>query len=273
MKIIKINESQKNRLFEAYQDGFSLETLSMIGDSGFADEDNSVPQMAYCTKWLGYPDSLGSSRAVYTLTDNFVLKLAYGHMYLGGREQNRVESEVFKAINSPLLPRIMYCDDNYTFLVVENVIPAKYVDFEKILGMPYFGTYTQQSLRLDDPDSKFGGDYEIGYDKYFDDLKSRDEGDWEINALRIITHIEWVYSMGRGYSNDPSIVRWQKIVENIIANNEWFSELKELVQKTKMTDLTRIENFGIVNRNGKPLIVVIDSGLNKDVYKKFYEPR
>ena len=37
-----------------------------------------------------------------------------------------------------------------------------------------------------------------------------------------------------------------------------------------MTDLSQIENFGVVNRDGNPMIVVLDSGFNYDVYLKFY---
>jgi hypothetical protein len=109
MKFIKINESQKNRLFEAYNEGFSLKNLSMIADTAFAMEQNdSDGQMRYCTHWLGYPDNLGSSRAVYTLSDSLVLKLAYGSKYQAGIEQNRVEFEVYQKLDTPLLPRILY---------------------------------------------------------------------------------------------------------------------------------------------------------------------
>ena len=111
MKFIKINESQKNRLFEAYREGFSIENLSMIADTAFAmGQDESVMQMRYCTHWLGYPDNMGSSRAVYTLSDSLVLKLAYGNKYRAGITQNRVEFEVYQQLDTPLLPRILYHD-------------------------------------------------------------------------------------------------------------------------------------------------------------------
>ena len=41
MKIIRINESQKHRLFEAYSEGFSFENLTMIGEGQFGGEDNT----------------------------------------------------------------------------------------------------------------------------------------------------------------------------------------------------------------------------------------
>ena len=37
MKLIKINESQQKRLFEAYQEGFSFDHLSILGNDAFSD--------------------------------------------------------------------------------------------------------------------------------------------------------------------------------------------------------------------------------------------
>ena len=48
---------------------------------------------------------------------------------------------------------------------------------------------------------------------------------------------------------------------DIIESNWWLKGIKELVFKHKLTDLG-IKNFGIVNRDGHPLIVVLDSGVN-----------
>jgi len=35
-------------------------------------------------------------------------------------------------------------------------------------------------------------------------------------------------------------------------------------------DLTRISSYGMVKRNGTPQIVLIDSGLNDDIYNTYY---
>ena len=40
--------------------------------------------------------------------------------------------------------------------------------------------------------------------------------------------------------------------------------------KLGMSDICSLENYGIVNRDGNPLIVVLDSGFNGDVAKKYY---
>ena len=64
-------------------------------------------------------------------------------------------------------------------------------------------------------------------------------------------------------SYDPNI-------EEVIKNNSWLTELRNLVQKTHISDLGQIDNFGIVNRNGKPMIVILDTGFNFDVLLKHY---
>ena len=265
MKFIKINESQKKRLFEAYQEGFSFKELEAIADNAIANgEDDSELQMRYCSKWLSYPDSMGSSRAVYTLSDNRVLKLAYGTMNQAGMEQNRVEYAVYKKVNSPLLPRILYHDKNFTFLVSENVVPARPEDFEQYIGLPFYGFYTQNSQKEIDITSPNKGDAEIGYNKYFNNIKKPLErsNDSELTVMNILYYLESAYSLDEGGYN--------RKIEDAIRNNPWLKSLRELIIKTSMTDLGQIANFGVVNRDGKPMIVILDSGFNHNVYTKFY---
>ena len=258
MKLIKINESQHKRLFEAYQEQFSFEELSKIGDGLLVGEDNSVPQMAYCRKHLGEPDSMGSSRAVFTLSDNYVLKLAYGKKYLAGIEQNEAEYKLYQDIDSPLLVRILYHDRNFTYLVSESVIPATYVDFEKILGIPYHDFWTQHT----EPSRHFQ-DSTIGFDKYFDDLKDVDE---DYNGLSVFTILNYLHAKySNGYRN-----LYRGEYEDVINSTPWFKQLKELAMTSTIADYINIENFGIVNRDGNPMIVILDSGFNADIWQRYY---
>ena len=263
MKRVIINESQSKRLFEAYREGFSFDELTQIADSAFAEENNSVPQMAYCRKWLGQPSFMGSSRAVFTLSDNIVLKLAYGKKYRAGIAQNKTEAKIFEEMSSPLLVRVLDYDKNYTYLVCEGVVPAEAVDFEKILGLPFYRWYTQSSKKVEDPDSPHGGDAMIGYNEYFPNLR-KDVGlnYGELCVKEIMDYIESRYVLRRGDVNVE--------IERVINSSEWFSELVRLALLTKLGDLSRVENFGIVNRNGNPSIVILDSGLDIDVWQKYY---
>ena len=42
MKLIKINESQQKRLFEAYREGFSFDELAVLVNDAFSDEEASA---------------------------------------------------------------------------------------------------------------------------------------------------------------------------------------------------------------------------------------
>jgi hypothetical protein len=264
MKLIKINESQHRRLFEGYQESFSFDDLSVLGDGIFNGEDNSVPQMAYCRKHLGEPDSMGSSRAVFTLSDNYVLKLAYGKKYLAGIEQNEAEYKLFQEIDSPLLVKILYHDRNFTYLVSESVLPAEPVDFEKIIGIPYRNTWEQHTEEDEDYyDHKKNRYRTIGFDKYFDDLKDYDEdyrGACVFEILNYI-HIKYTNKYDKLYRSN---------YEELINKIPWFKEIKRLAMTSTIADYISIENFGVVNRDGNPTIVILDSGFNENIWKRYY---
>lgn len=265
MKKIIINESQKRRIFEAYREGFSFDELTAIADEAFGKEDNSVPQMAYCRKWLGEPVSMGSSRCVFTLSDNIILKLAYGRKYQAGIDQNMMEYEIFERTKSPLLARVYDCDDNYTYLVCENVVPATDEDFEMVVGIPFYSHYHQNSTQQEDPASRHGGDRKIGFNEYFgDDIKQPIEL-YEGGACltEIFSYIEEVDVLNSYYYDEK--------IEDIINNNEWLTELRRLVRECKFGDFSsNIGNFGLVNRYGQPNIVILDPGLTIGVFKKHY---
>jgi hypothetical protein len=262
MKLIKINESQEKRLFEAYKEGFSFDELTTIADSAFADEDNSVPQMAYCRKWLGEPTFMGSSRCVFTLSDNIVLKLAYGKKYQAGIAQNEMEYLVHNQFKSPLWAKIYDHDKNFTYLVCENVIPAEPVDFEKILGMPFYERYMQNSEKHKDGNSKYNGDYTVGYNKYFDNIRGNNEEVQGVYVYQIMCYLEANYVLDENC--------FSLAIEDAIYNSEWLRNLRDLIRETKIADLCQPSNFGVVNRDGKPMLVIIDGGMNMSVWNKFY---
>jgi hypothetical protein len=268
MKIIRINESQQKKLFEAYREGFSLKELSALGNNGWS------AQYDYCVKWLGEPDNFGSSRCVFTLSDNIILKLAMGGQYKAGIAQNKQEYEMYETWDSPLLVRIYNVDKNYTFLVSESVVLAKDIDFEKILGIPFYGTSHQKSLKMpaivgsepQDYNGKRKSDYTVGYDKYFDGEKKWHEayyhGDRMESLYNVLCYIEANYVTDKGY--------YDEVYEDIINSSEWLSQFKDFVMHTGMSDFCQVDNFGMVNRNGKPTLVILDSGLNLDIWDKYY---
>ena len=257
MKIIKINESQKNRLFEGYREGFSFEELYVLGNDSFGDYNCGKIQEKYCTKWLGNPFSSGSSRLVYTLNDSLVLKLANSDNYNAGKEQNKNEWNAYQKINSPILPKILYHDDNFSFLVTESVLPAVLEDFEKYVGIPFTRYYTQTSKKSTLGN---GGDVKVGYNKYFENPKKHSE---RYFGNTILDLIDYMIRHKYGFTNVK--------MEKDIKENDWLMMLNSLIQETDAIDLKLVSNYGIVNRDGKPMIVVLDTGLNLGTYRNYYK--
>ena len=268
MKVV-INEHQLLPIYEAYQNNFSFETLSKICSVNNLRGDNDV-RYEYCVKHLGEPVSEGSSRVVFSLSDNYILKLAFNNPYMtysvsvgAGQAQNKIEFETYKKLPddlSSLVARILYCDKNYNFMVCENVVPAENVDFEKILGIPFTNIWRQNTSKTSENDNV--SDETIGYNKYFDNLKGEYEEYEGPSVYDILCYIETNYVLEE-YSYDEEI-------EEIIRNSEWFTKLVDFVEFTQTSDFTSVENFGIVNRNGKPTLVLLDYGMNMDMWEKYY---
>lgn len=247
MKLIKINESQQKRLFEAYREGFSFDELSVLGNDAFADDKETAKrQFEYCRKWLGEPVAQGSSRCIFMLSDNLVLKLANGK-YEAGKAQNRLECQLYEDTQSPLLVRIFGNDDNYTYIICENVIPARPIDFEKIIDMPFYNRYYDQR--------------NSEYSEYFENPR----GNFEkvpYDVYDIVCYLEANYCVGEGY--------YSKDIEMYLRKNPWLKKLEEFIMNTQIGDLTKPENYGIVNRDGSPMIVILDAGMNMENWEGYY---
>jgi len=226
-KIIKINESQRSRLFEAYREGFSFEVLSSLGN----EPNGGEKQFSYCEKWLGGADSYGSSRCVFTLSDGIILKLAISDNYEAGKAQNRLEYETYMKYKSPMIARVFDCDENFTYLVCENVVPCEEEDFEEILGIPF--------LNWD----------EIG-------AKSPSIND-------CLVWIELNYVLDEPYPNLK--------IQRLIKRTPWLKNFLNFVIDSGVSDFCdTVNNFGMVNRDGNPTIVLLDTGMNLDIWEEHY---
>lgn len=122
-RIICITEEQTKMLKEAMDDQFSLDELSAI--SSFKG------RFDYCTKHLGRNTGKGSSRAIFQLDDEKVLKLAYNEKGIG---QNFEEERTY---DSYIFPKIFQKDTNGYWLVSEFVLPAKAQDFKHCFNMTF----------------------------------------------------------------------------------------------------------------------------------------
>lgn len=126
MKII-INESQLDIIKEAALDSFDINVLSSL--KTFKDRQK------YCINNLGAPIGNGSSRQVFQINDEKVLKLAKNSK---GLAQNEFEGQpdYYKAELS-IFPKVFKTSDDYSWIISEFVLPAKPQDFVHCLGMTF----------------------------------------------------------------------------------------------------------------------------------------
>lgn len=125
-KIICINEEQAKilkKINEAQDNNFSFDELSNI--------NSFKGKYDYCIQHIGQPCGKGSSRVVFQLSDEKILKLAFNKK---GIAQNEAEDMTY---NYDTAPKIFECDNDYQWLVAEYVLPAKAQDFKICTGLAF----------------------------------------------------------------------------------------------------------------------------------------
>ena len=130
MRII-INESQldviSKHINEAALPSFSLEELSNL--KSFKDK------VRYCVANLGKPIGNGSSRQVFQIDDEKILKLAKNNK---GLAQNQYEGQDdYYKEDMLIFPKVYDKADDFSWIVSEYVLPAKNQDFIHCLGMSF----------------------------------------------------------------------------------------------------------------------------------------
>lgn len=123
--IIYLSEKQVQLLKEAASKKFSLEELSNI--------PSFKGRYQYCLQNLGPTQGRGSSRVIFQLDDNRILKLALNNK---GIAQNDAEDDGYLQ-QIGITPKIYDNDNDYKWLVSEFVLPAKPQDFKECIGLTF----------------------------------------------------------------------------------------------------------------------------------------
>jgi len=122
-KTIVISQKQKKMLKEAMDDTFSFDELSNLRSFN--------ARYKYCMQHFGGNVGKGSSRAVFQIDDEKVLKLAWNEK---GVAQN---SEEARAYGDDIFPQVFDSDINDLWVVSEYVLPATAQDFRKCFNMTF----------------------------------------------------------------------------------------------------------------------------------------
>lgn len=225
-KRIKITEGQMNRLLEAMKPEFRLDALRSM---------SFVNKVKYCTEMLGRPIGRGSSRLVFQIDDETVLKLAMNGKGIAQNEQELTFKNDYYI--GDCFPKIYDGSDeeNYLWIISEYVLPANEKDFQEVLGMPFSDvTDFVDSLCLSNSRTEWcrnSGNKRVQamYAKY-------EENDDAMGLMNNISELYYGYDMEIG-------------------------------------DYRVINNYGMVMREGYPTIVFLDAGLSKEVFKQYYGRR
>ena len=222
-----ITESQYKRLLEGAMETFSLQRLSSI--TNFRDRLN------YCKQELGPSIGGGSSRVVFQIDDEKVLKLAKNKK---GLAQNEAEGKPdYVKDGYSMFPKKFEYDENYSWIVSEYVLPAKEQDFQQVLGM--------SSKEFFNIIYNIWYDHN-GYGKRFDN---------------------WVYKK----IEDMSKI-WE-LTEDYDSIFYELNDFLGSYDYIMIGDLLCIVNWGMTIRSGEPYMVVLDSGFTEDVYNSYYKRR
>lgn len=256
-----ITENKLNKIIhkvilkEFMQPNFSFEKLNTL---------NPTEQLEYCMEYLGEPVNYkGSSRLVFEIDDYQVLKLAYGKQLQAGVDQNKEEWRFTQNVKSPIVTKVYYHADDWRWIVSERVLPCEDNDLFKVLGIARFRDGSEDTLEgyiaNENPSTSGYSQYRIqpintngGYRMGFEDLRL------VIKYLVEGADYNWI---DEHYPCE--LYR--------IQTHPWFNELFNLCKNHKLDiyDMT-INNLGLTVRNGKPTIVILDSGLSEEIAEKYY---
>lgn len=147
-----------------------------------------------------------------------------------GIAQNECEYNSW-AIQTGIAANVFECDTDFLWIEMELAKKCKPSDFKRLIGYD-FNTVQNFLIYIKNWYSRYPSSYDERYTELFD-----------------------------------------KIVNEEAPNWDWFKALSTYIADTQLEgigDLQRISSWGIVNRNGEEEIVLVDFGLNDDIYQTFY---
>ena len=188
----------------------------------------------------------GSSRIVYKVDDEKVIKLAKNRK---GLAQNEAEADK-SSYPTDLFAKVYECDQNYYWIEMEVARKPKKSDIKSLYGVPFelITDFIKKEYSLRGGDvykHKWVGASSKNFDKFWDDF-------WEVEGG------------GETLFFDIS----QKLIDLLSEIDSYFGDY--YCNWADVADWMRLANWGIVTRNGEDELVIIDNGLNEEIYKTHY---
>ena len=174
--------------------------------------------------------SQGTGRIVYLIDNDKVLKLAKNRK---GIEQNWNEFSISN--NCEIVAKVLNADkQNGLWIVSEYARRATAQDFKRLIG------------------------YGINFVREFVNLSKSQYSRYPWNKWNPTSEQEEFF---------------EQMMDDNFPNAWWFRELNDYLvnyQLESTGDLLRPSSWGVVNRNGEEIIVLVDYGLTDETYERFY---
>lgn len=233
MRNCLITEKQLNFLQKYYTINEDIDEMAYptsFNMEEFKNCNSFAARVRYCQARLPRISS-GSSRIVYKIDDEKVLKLAKNAK---GVAQNNTEAYSY-ATETGIGAQVFDHDENDLWLEMELARRATAADFKNIVGVPF--AFVQNYVNY--TAKRYSRNMFISYDRRYKET-------------------------------------FEQIDNEDFPNWEWFSGLRDYMDGTSLEtvgDLKRPSSWGVVKRNGADEIVLIDFGLDDEVYDNFYRRR
>lgn len=241
-KTIIITENQRKQLQEVIsgqtKSNFfqELDTYASVGDFNTC--------MELCDEYFGRPFGIGSSRAVYRIDDEKILKLAINER---GVAQNKTEVESYNRTQmyKGIFPIVFSWSKNYAYIISEYVIPIDDLNYINHNGAP-----------ADD----------------FTECIGVDE-----DTLQQIVHAVSIYT----HNNKLDLEKFKNeykdfvgFIEDNMSENKNFELLMcYLFENPELSNESFSSgNMGMTKRNGQPWLVILDNGWDGEVAQLYNYP-
>lgn len=250
-KTIILTEQQSKLLKEMLH----ADTKSDIFDRISTLCDYSYYDKAFqlCSMYFGKPIDVGSSRVVYQIDDEKVLKLALNDK---GKQQNEVEISAYQKTTKfkELFPIIYSYDKDGNFLITEYVL-----SMNLLVNTP--NTLDDDSVDVDDIFNVLG----VTEDQYDDILDY-------VEKCMYNGQVDYVALNNTEFGNSRMSV-YQFIDEKMQQNRNFDLLMQYLFNNPDLAgESFRRPNIGIARRNGESWVVILDNGWDGNTAKMYNQP-
>lgn len=243
-KTVRITETQRKLINEVINGQMKSDFFNELDK--YADSELFDTCEKLCRQYLGNPVDWGSSRKIYVIDDNIILKLAYNYK---GVAQNKAEVESYMKTTKykALFPTIYSYSKNYAYILAENVIPLDTLnatspangqlpaDVEKCLGVT--------SNELENIFEAFQSSecYNQLHPEAFKHIYMNNNVYIKSEYNRVTVY-DFIQEHMKENANFNLLMNY--LFDNPILSNESVA----------------YQNMGMTNRNGQPWVVILDNG-------------